>query len=323
MFEINEGKKEKIWITGGGGLMGQHLTEYLLNKGYKVLSTYYTPTTDIEELDKRAKIEECDIRDRDKVFYIVRRFQPDKIFHLASQSFPTVSWEDPIYTMATNVLGTVNIFEAVKSLKPDCKILNACSSAEYGFVEEKDIPIKESQSTNPLHPYGVSKLAQEKLAYQYFKNFGIKSISIRIFNTTGPKKVNDVCADFTKRLIEIEKGINTEKKLIVGNLEARRAITDVRDMIRAFDLALDRAKFGEVYNVSGEKIYKMSEIVDILRTLVDFEFTTFLDKSLIRSTDEAVIYGDSSRFKESTGWRQEIPLEKTLKDMLDYWRKVL
>ena len=313
----------RAWITGGGGMMGQHLTEFLIEKGFTVLSTYYQPTTNIDELHKDCIKMECDIRDKDKVFSIVKDFQPDQIYHLAAQSFPTVSWEDPWYTIETNVLGTVNIFEAVKQIKPNCKILNACTSAEYGFVEPHETPIKESHELNPLHPYGVSKLAQEKLAYQYFKNFNVPSISMRIFNTTGPKKIKDVCADFTKRLIEIELGINPKKKLIVGNLETQRAITDVRDTIRGFYLALERAQIGEVYNISGKHLYKISEIIEILRKLVDFEFTLEQDPKLLRPTDEAVIYGDSTKFNKSTGWQQEIPIEQTLKDMLGYWRKTL
>ena len=309
----------KAWITGGGGFMGQHLTDYLINKDYEVLSTYYNPTTNINELNPKAIKKECDIRDKEKVFSIFKEFQPDKIFHLAAQSYPTVSWEDPWYTIETNVLGTVNIFEAIKSLKPDCKILNACSSAEYGFVNEDEVPIKETHHLNPLHPYGVSKLAQEKLAYQYFKNFNIQSVSVRIFNTTGPKKVNDVCSDFTKRLIEIEKG--KKKNLTVGNLETKRAIIDVRDTIKAFYLALEKAEIGETYNLSGDKMYQISEIVEILKNIVDFDFEIEQDPKLLRPTDEPVIYGDSTKFKEVTGWAQEILLEKTLKDMLDYWRK--
>ena len=316
-------EKERIWITGACGFMGQHLTDFFIKKNCEVLATTFHPTTNINELNKKAIILECDVRDKEKVKQLMRLFKPDKIFHLAAQSYPTVSWEDPWYTIETNVIGTVNIFEAAKEFNPDCKILSACTSAEYGFVNQDEVPIKEEHSLNPLQPYGVSKLAQEKLGYQYFKNFGIKSISVRIFNTTGPKKVKDVCSDFTKRLVEIEKGINKEKKLIVGNIETKRAITDVRDLIRAFDLALDKATIGEVYNLSGESVYKISEIIETLRKLVNFDFEIVQDPKLIRPTDEPIIYGDSSKFKKETNWSQEIPLEKTLKDMLDYWRETL
>ena len=311
---------EKIWITGAEGFMGKHLTDFLLEKGYEILASFYERNL-IGRMNLRAKMEECDIRDKEKVYSIMRKFIPDKIFHLAAQSYPVVSWENPQYTLETNVIGTCNIFEAVKKFNPDCKILNACSSTEYGFVSENEIPIKEEHSLQPLHPYGVSKLAQEKLALQYFTNFGIKSVSMRIFNTTGPGKINDVCSDFTKRVIEIEKKINKEKKIKVGNLSTKRAITDVRDVLRGFDLALKKAKMGEVYNICGDNVYSMQSIVEILRNKINFYFETDLDKNLVRPNDEPIIYGDSSKFRRETGWKEKIPLEKTLEDMLDYWRK--
>ncbi len=286
-----------------------------------MLATYYKSTTS-DQINPQAEIEECDVRDKDRVFDIIRDFRPDRIFHLDAQSYATISWEDPWYTLQTNVLGTVNVFEAVKRFSPSAIILNAGSSGEYGDVNEKDIPLRETQSFRPLHPYGVSKVAQELLAYQYHRNFDVKSITVRIFNATGPGKVNDVCSDFTKRLTEMEKS-GLEKRLRVGNLDARRSITDVRDVIRAFDLLLMHGRTGEAYNVSGEKAYRTREIIDILRDLVNFDFQIWQDPSLIRPTDEPVIYGDSTKLKKETGWQQEIQLKTTLKDMLEYWRRVL
>lgn len=313
----------KIWITGGGGFMGPHLGEYLASKGHEVLSTYYSDDEKYKKINPKIRFEKCDVRDKTRVYSILSEFKPEKIFHLAAQSLPTLSWKEPEYTIETNLIGTINIFEGIKELKLKCKVLVACSSAEYGFVREEDVPVKETHELKPLHPYGVSKVGQEMLAYQYFKNFNIPSISMRIFNTTGPGKVNDVCSDFTKRLIEIEKGINKNKKLIVGNLEGKRTFIDVRDMIRGFDIALEKAEIGEVYNIGGEKIYKIRDLIEILKKLVDFEFTIETDPKLLRSTDEPIIYGDISKFKNKTNWKAEIPLEKTIKDMLDYWRENL
>ncbi len=311
------------WVTGAGGFMGVHLVEMLVKGGHDVLASYYRPTVGIQDIDPRAKIEECDLRDKERVKRFLHEFQPQNIFHLAAQSFPVVSWEDPWYTMETNVIGTLNLFEGIKALRLDCKVLNACSSAEYGFVGFAEVPLKEDHPLRPLHPYGVSKVAQELLAYQYFVNFGVKSISLRIFNTTGPKKVNDVCSDFTRRLVEIEKSRNSERKLRVGNRTTRRAITDVRDAIRAFQLALDRATLGETYNLSGEKVYQVQEIIDLLRNLVNFDFEVEEDPHLLRPADEPIIYGSSEKFKRETGWTQEIPLDQTLRDMLDCWREKL
>ena len=213
----------RVWVTGYGGFMGVHLVKLLETQGEEVLATYFRPTTNMRDLKPSARVVECDVRDQSKVNTVLEEFEPEKIFHLAAQSYPTISWDDPWYTIETNVLGTVNIFESVRKMGLDCKILNACSSGEYGFVSEDEVPISENHSLEPLHPYGVSKVAQEMLGYQYHKNFGIESIAVRIFNTTGPGKINDVCSDFTRRLIEIEKGINMEKILRAGNLDAKKS----------------------------------------------------------------------------------------------------
>jgi GDP-4-dehydro-6-deoxy-D-mannose reductase len=311
-----------ILVTGAGGLMGSHLLDFLIEKGHNVLGIDFVPTTDIKELNKQALYVECDIRDKEKLTFLLDKFKPKIIFHLAAQSFPTVSWEMPEYTLQTNILGTMNLFEAVKQLKLDTIILNAGSSAEYGYMEQKDIPVKEERELKPLHPYGITKVAQELLAYQYYKNFGIKSMTIRIFNTTGPKKINDVCSDFTKQIVLMEKGFQ-EPVLRVGNINTQRAITDVRDMIEAFWIAVHKCDFGERYNVSGEKLYLIKDIIETLKGLTAVNFEIKQDPNLIRPTDEPIVYGDSAKFKEKTGWSQKIDIKTTLKDMLDYWRKKL
>lgn len=320
---FNESEKKKnILVTGAGGMMGSHILDFLIAKGHNVVGIDFVPTTDIRELNPKALYIECDIRDKEKLANILNKFKPQIIFHLAAQSFPTVSWERPEYTLQTNVLGTMNLFEAVKQLKLDTIILNAGSSAEYGYVNEKEVPIKEDRELKPLHPYGVSKVAQELLAYQYYKNFGIKSITIRIFNTTGPKKINDVCSDFTKQIVLMEKGLQ-KPVLRVGNINTKRAITDVRDLIEAFWLAIDKCDLGERYNVSGERIYLIKDIIEILRELTTIKFDLYEDPNLIRPTDEPIIYGDSACFKEKTGWQQKIDIRTTINDMLNYWRKKL
>lgn len=313
----------RCWITGGGGFMGPHLADYLVGHGHEVLSTYYPSGERLKRINTKVIYEECDVRQKDVVFSRLKEFRPEKIFHLAAQSYPTVSWQDPWYTLETNLLGTTNVFEGVKNLGLNCKIMNACSSAEYGFVNADEVPIKETHPLKPLHPYGVTKVAQEMLAYQYFKNFGIPVVSLRIFNTTGPGKANDVCSDFAKGIVEIEKRINPDNRLSVGNLETRRAITDVRDVIRAFDLCLERATIGETYNVSGKDVYQMKDIINLLRGLTDVSFETVPNPALMRPTDEPIIYGDSSKFEKETGWKPEIPLETSLKDMLEYYRENL
>lgn len=304
-------------ITGAGGFMGLHLAEFLKAKDFELLSTYYEPVWNPALLRKYGDAIELDVRDKEKVKQAILDFNPDRIYHLAAQSYPTVSWDKPNETIDSNINGTVNIFEAVKKLKLNAKILVAGSSAEYGFVAEDEVPVNENHSLKPLHPYGVSKVAQEQLAYQYYKNFGINAITIRIFNTTGPGKVNDVCSDFTKRAALILAG--KESNFRVGNLDTRRTITDVRDGIRAFYLATEKGIAGESYNMSGNKAYKIQEILGAILKITGINPEIIADKSLLRPTDEPIIYGDSSKLHNATGWQQEINLDKTLKDMIYFW----
>jgi GDP-D-mannose dehydratase len=249
---------------------------------------------------------------------------PDRIFHLAAQSFPTVSLFKPQETFDINCTGTINIFESIlsirkKNLSYNPVIVVACSSAEYGAsLTVENTPIKEDTQLLPLHPYGASKVAQDLLTYQYYKNYGLKGIRARIFNTTGPRKTNDVCSDFTKRVVEIEKG--KSNKLFVGNISTKRAITDVRDLVTALDLLSEKGAAGEVYNISGNKAYIISDIIEIIKKHSKAEFEVDIDPQLLRPTDEPVIFGDSSKLISHTGWKQEYTLERTIADMLEYWR---
>ncbi len=312
----------KAFITGAGGFMGLHLAKFLKEKEFELMLTYYEPTSDLEELKKLGETVELDVRDKEKFKQILSEFKPDRIYHLAAQSYPTVSWEKPNETIQSNIEGTVNLFECLKELELNPIVMVAGSSAEYGFVTEDEVPIKESHSLKPLHPYGISKVAQEMLTYQYFKNFGLKGFTLRIFNTTGPGKVNDVCADFTKQAVMIEKGLQ-EPVFKVGNLKTRRAITDVRDEISGFYLATEKCEAGEAYNISGEKIYQMQELLDMILEITGIKVEIKVDPKLLRPTDEPIIYGDSTKLKEKTGWKQEISITQTLKDMINFWRKKL
>jgi len=312
----------RCFITGAGGFMGPHLARFLHEKGAEIMSTYYEPISDIKELKKVGKAIELDVRDREKFKKLLKEFKPDQVYHLAAQSYPTVSWEKPNYTVQSNIEGTINLFESLKELKMNPIVIVACSSAEYGFVMPEEVPIKETHSLLPLHPYGVSKVAQDFLTYQYFKNFGMKGIRVRIFNTTGPGKVNDVCSDFTKQAVMIEKG-KQKPVFKVGNLNTRRALTDVRDIINAFYLLAEKGEAGEVYNASGEKAYLIKDILDEIIKITGIKVKIEIDPKLVRPTDEPIIFGDSAKLKNDTGWKQFVPIEKTLKDMVEFWRNKL
>ncbi len=316
-----------VYITGVGGMVGSHLVDYYASLGFdqeKIIGTFYKPTTDINEIKDKANLSECDVRYFQGVLNVIAEHKPETIYHLAAQSYPTVSWERPQETMDINSNGTINVFEAVKTVRKtdpnyDPVVVVACSSAEYGAsLTPENTPVGEKTELLPLHPYGVSKVAQDLLAYQYYYNDKIKTIRARIFNTTGPRKVNDVMSDFTSRAVAIERGLLD--KLRVGNIETQRSITDVRDLIIALHLLSEKGQWGQEYNISGQKVYKIADLIPIIKKEINMDFGLFVDPKLIRPSDEPIIYGDSSKLIKETGWKQKYGIEQTIIDMINYFR---
>ena len=315
----------KILITGAGGMVGSHMIDHYHAEGeVSITGTFFRPTTDITDIAGKATLKEVDVRYLHGIAQVIMEERPDKIFHLGAQSYPTISWERPQETMDINVNGTVNVFESVKLARKqspdyDPVVVVACSSAQYGAsLTPENVPITEDAAFMPLHPYGVSKVAQDLLSYQYFRSDGIRSIRARIFNTTGPRKANDVVADFTHRARLIELG--RLQKMRVGNLQTKRAITDVRDLVQALVLLSDKGHWGEAYNISGNKVYTIAEIIPLIEEVIGRGVEIETDPKLLRPTDEPIIYGDSSRLKAHTGWEQQYDLRTTITDMVDYLR---
>lgn len=316
----------KVLVTGAGGMVGSHMVELLFQQGHEVLGTYYKPTVDITELDSEIRMMECDVRYYQTVKRIIAEFKPEQIYHLAAQSYPTVSWKNPQATMDTNINGTINVFEAIKEVREndlqyDPIVVVACSSAEYGQTlnELEDPYVEEGAELKPLHPYGVSKVGQDLLSFQYYMNDNIRCIRARIFNSTGTRKVNDVTSDFTKRAVLAEKSGVYE--LRVGNLETKRAIMDQRDLVKALMLLAQKGRAGEAYNISSEYCYQMKDIVKMIENQIGHIFDIKVDPALLRPTDERIIIGNIEKIKRDTGWKQEISMEQTIADMLEYWRK--
>jgi len=314
----------KVLITGITGFVGSHLTEYLLkleNIEIYGIVRWRSQVDNIEHIKDKIKLYECDIRDMVSVEKTIFTIKPDKIFHLAAQSFVPTSWNAPAETLTTNVIGELNIFESVRNSKLNPVIHIACSSEEYGMVYENEIPIKETNPLRPLSPYAVSKVAQDLLGYQYYMSYKLNIIRTRGFNHTGPRRGEVfVTSNFAKQIAEIEKN-KREPVIYVGNLDAKRDFTDVRDMVRAYWLSTEKCQPGEVYNICSGKAYPIREVLDILLSYSKVKITVKQDPSRIRPSDVPVLVGDNTKFSSVTGWKPEIPFEKTLKDLLNYWRE--
>ncbi len=314
-------------ITGITGFAGSHLAEYLLAEqpDVEVYGTYRwrSRMDNVEHIRSKIKLLEADLRDYTSMHAALEKSRPDVIFHLAAQSFVPSSWTAPNETLTTNVSGQTNLFEAVRALRLDPVIQIACSSEQYGLVLPGETPIKESNPLRPLSPYAVSKVAQDYLGYQYFQSYGLKVVRTRGFNHTGPRRGQVfVTSNFCSQVAAIELGLQ-EPVIRVGNIDAIRDFTDVRDMVRAYWLAVTKAKPGEVYNIATGNGIKIREMLERLIALGKVEVKIEVDPDRLRPSDVEILIGDASKFKADTGWEPRIPFEQTLNDLLDYWRKTL
>ena len=314
----------KVLVTGITGFAGSHLVDYILaeKKGVEVtgIQRWRSRTENVEHFLDKVRMVECDLRDASSVRDVLDEVRPDWIFHLAAQSFVPTSWTAPTESLITNIIGQLNIFEAVKKLRILPRIQLACSSEEYGLVLENELPIRETNPLRPLSPYAVSKVGQDMLGYQYFMSFKLPVIRTRGFNHEGPRRGPVfVCSDFAKQIADIEKG-RRPPVIRVGNLEARRDFTDVRDIVRGYWLALEKCEPGEVYNLCSGKAWSIREVLDHLLGLTKSKIEVRQDPARLRPSDVPVLLGDHSKFTRATGWKPTIPFEQTLSDMLDYWR---
>ena len=291
-------------ITGAGGMMGSHLYDALRDQD--VLPTFYKST-----LDKRETItqemEMLDVLDFERVKMVLAEVRPDVIYHLAAQSRPDVSFYDPAFTIESNVIGTTNLLQACAVLEMKPLFINASSSAVYGDIDWSTPP-DENSPCHPLSPYGTSKLAQEHIVKNFNQMHDIPYVNVRIFNCTGPRKINDFVSDVCRRVV------NKEFPLKVGNLDGLRSIVDVRDLVRG--LVLCENIKNETINLGSDVSHKIGDVLKIIAGDTPYE----IDDRLLRPTDEPIILGNINKAKDLLGWKQEITLEQTITDTIDYWR---
>ncbi len=337
---------DTILITGVNGFLGSHLTDFCIKKGKKVygidlpnrplqnLNHYtngqlsFSSEEKIKAFDVSIQIPttnanfiflECDLNNASLLEIIIKKIKPKFIFHFGAQPLVIPSWEDPVGTIKTNVIGTINIFETIKKYKLKTRVIVACTSAEYGTTTSFNRPLKETDPLLAIHPYGISKIATELLARQYYINFGIETINIRFFNQTGPRKKGDACADFISKIAKIDSKLS-EPIIEVGNLKPYRDFTGIRDSLKAIWLAATKGTPGETYNVCSSKKIQIRQILNIALSFSSKKIEVRENTPhKLRNTDEDIILGDNSKIKKELGWDVSVPIEETLKDMYDYW----
>jgi GDP-4-dehydro-6-deoxy-D-mannose reductase len=314
----------RVLITGITGFVGSHMSEFALGKGAEVFGSirWRSKTENIDHLRSRIGLIECDLKDLSSVRNLLETAEPTHIVHLAAQSFVAASWKAPAETLSNNIIAQVNLLEAMRGLKIAPRFLAIGSSEEYGLVHPDELPIKETNPLRPLSPYAVSKVTQDMMGYQYFRSYGLPIVRTRAFNHEGPRRGDVfVTSNFAKQVAEIEAGVR-EPVIFVGDLKPKRDYSDVRDIVRGYWSLLERGEPGEVYNLCSGRSWAIQQVLDFLleRSRVK-GITVRTDPTRLRPSDVMELEGDPGKIERATGWKVEIPFERTLTELLDYWRQ--
>ncbi len=314
----------KALITGISGFVGSYLAEYLLdNTDWQVAGTVFGPYANIADLCGRLELYPAELSRPDVVAFILEQSRPDVILHLAGQPLVSLSRQDPWGTMETNIRVPLNILEGVAQARPECRVLLVGSSEEYGRVAADDLPVDEDTPFCPLNPYAVSKIAQDLLGLQYHLTHRLHVVRVRPFNHVGPRqRLGFVAPDLARQIAAVELGLQPPV-IDVGNLAARRDFSDVRDVVRAYVLAVTRGEPGQAYNVGSGRSRSIQELLDVLLSFSSVPIEVRQDPERLRRADFSDVVCDASRLRRQTGWEPQIPFEQSLRDVLDYWRTEL
>ncbi len=310
-------------ITGIGGSGGSYLAEHIVEQhpGVAVhgIARWHSTTQDnLQALKDRVTLHEVDLNDFGSVITALQEVKPDAIFHLAAHANVRTSFITPQAVLSNNILGTSNLFEAVRIAKLD-PLIQLCSTSEvYGQVDPKDVPIREEAPMRPASPYAVSKVAQDLLGYTYFVAYKMRIIRTRMFAYINPRRADLFATSFARQVARIEVGLQTE--LLHGNLDSVRTMVDVRDAMRAYWDALQHCTPGEVYNIGGTTTITVSDFLQKLVSMAKVPIKTRLDPSLLRPADVTLQVPNVDRFIRATGWRPRYNIDESVEYLLKYWR---
>ncbi|HSA84391.1 MAG TPA: GDP-mannose 4,6-dehydratase [Patescibacteria group bacterium] len=316
---------KKVLITGVTGFAGSHLAELLVEQGNcDIVGLHVSDRNlhNIANIADKIQREKINLLDREATDAVIQKVQPDIIFHLAASATVKESFEHAADFITNNSTSQINLFEALRKHNLfQTKFVLISSANVYGIVKPADIPIDEQTPFTPDNPYAVSKITQDYLGLCYYLSYKLPIIRLRPFNHVGPRMSADLSVSrFAKYIAEVEKGLQ-EPILRVGNLDAKRDFTDVRDMVRAYVLASERCENG-AYNIGTGVSYTIGEVLDELLELAKVKIDVQVDQSLFRPSDIPELRADATKFQETTGWQPEISLGKMLEDLLEYWRKI-
>ncbi|MBN2570082.1 MAG: GDP-mannose 4,6-dehydratase [Deltaproteobacteria bacterium] len=317
---------DRYLITGFSGFVSKHFLEYLeiLQNPVSVLGIdINSPDFGLGRLDHvQCDFEQMNLLDREGIEKIILQFKPSYILHLASFSSVAFSWQNPVKSFQNNTNIFLNVLEAMRSVNSEIRILSVGSSEEYGDLRGSNTGFREEDSLNPISPYAVARVSQEMLSKVYIKGYGLDIVMTRSFNHIGPEqKEIFVIASFAKRLVEAQKRGIFSPKLITGDISLIRDFVDVRDVVRAYDGLLKKGKSGEIYNICSGIGYSLTDIIEQMCSILDMEAVIEIDEKLIRPSDNKAIIGSNEKIKRDIGWVPEIPLRRSLDDVIDFMKQ--
>lgn len=310
-------------VTGASGFVGGHLTDRLLAEGWEVWGCSSAASVPGRHASDAVQTIAADLEVPEQAAEAVRRSEPDVVFHLAARAAVAPSHSDPWATLRPNIGMQTHVLEAVRRHRPECAVLVVGSGEVYGLARPEDLPLNEDAPLRPASPYAVSKVAQDFLGLQYHLSYGLKTVRVRPFNHLGPGQgPGFVAADFAKQLVEAELGWR-EPVIEVGNLEARRDFTDVRDVVRAYVGLMQGESWGQVFNVASGTAVSIAHLLELLLHETRAHVEVSQAPARMRPSDVPEFYGDAGRLRDAIGWQPRIPLEQTLRDVMQYWRERL
>jgi len=319
--------KKKILITGINGSGASYLTEYIIENhpSYEIhgITRWHSTSTskNLSKIIGKVSIHECDLNDLGSILSVLKAVNPDYIFHIASHANVRTSFIYPLAVLQNNIIGTANLFEAIRAIGINPRIQLCSTSEVYGQVDPKNVPIREDCPMNPMSPYAVSKTTQDHLGKMYFEAYGMQIIRTRMFTYLNPRRDDLFMTAFAMQVARIEAGL--QKELLHGNLDSVRSFIDVRDSMEAYWMAIEKCTPGEAYNLGGTTNMTVGEFLEVLKQNATCLIPSRLNPDLLRPTDVTLQIPDTSKFTAQTGWKPQYTFEESIAFLLEYCRKTV